>query len=104
MRSGMKFAVFPLLILILSGCLAPAAEQPAPAALAAAVLERYEKFSIPERQAAIAGLAARAETAALLLDAMEQGKIARAEMPSLVARQIANHGDAGLKAKLEKTW
>ncbi len=33
---------------------APAADQPTPAALAAAVLERYASFSVPEKQAAIA--------------------------------------------------
>gem|GEM_PF-4482297 len=99
MPASMKrFLSAPLVLL----GIASAADQPAPAALASAVLDRYEKFSIPERQAAIAGLAARVETAALLLDAMERGKIARAEMPGFVARQIANLGDAALKAKLEK--
>jgi len=80
------------------------AAQPTPEQLAQAVLQRYASFSIPEKQAAIAGLAVRVETARLLLDAMEQGKIARAEMPSLVARQIAGLGDAALKEKLETVW
>ncbi|HWB04776.1 MAG TPA: c-type cytochrome [Verrucomicrobiales bacterium] len=101
----MKLNVFAFYLLTASfTATVRAAEQPSPAALAGAVLERYEKFSIPERQAAIAGLAVKAETANLLLDAMEKGKIARAEMPSFVARQIANLGDAALTAKLEKAW
>lgn len=83
---------------------ASAADQPSPAAVAAAVLERYGSYSIPEKQAAIAGLAVRAETAALLLDAMEKGNVTRAELPSFVARQIADLGDAALKTKLEKVW
>ena len=81
-----------------------AADQPSPSALAAAVLERYASFSIPEKQAAISGLAVRAETAALLLEAIENGKIARAEMPGFVAMQIASLGAPALKAKLEKVW
>ncbi len=94
------------LFLLAAGFAAPlhAAEPPSPAALAGAVLARYEKFTIPERQAAIAGLAGRVDTAALLLEAMEKGRITRAEMPSFVARQIANLGDAALKAKLETVW
>lgn len=98
----MRFSSISLFLL--SGWLAGAVDQPTPAALAGTVLDRYEKFSIPERQAAIAGLAARAETAALLLEAMAQGKVARAEMPSFVARQIADLGDPSLKATLEKVW
>ena len=102
--SCMKFCRFLLLSTLGFTALSQAAEPPAPAELAAAVLQRYEKFSIQERQAAIAGLSSRADTAALLLEAMENGTIARAEMPSFVARQIANLGDAALKAKLEKAW
>lgn len=92
-----------LSLLVLLPCLSQGA-QPTPSELAGAVLERYEKFTIPERQAAIAGLAARAETASLLLDAMGAGKVARAEMPSFVARQISELGDEALKQKLEKVW
>ncbi len=88
---------------LLSASVAPAAEQPSPSALAAAVLERYATFSIPEKQAAIAGLAVRVETAALLLDALEKGKVTRAEVPSFVAQQIAGM-DEGLKTRLEKVW
>ncbi len=98
----MKF--FRTSLFLLFAASVPAADQPSPAALAAAVLERYASFTVPEKQAAIAGLAVRVETAALLLEAMEKGKVARAELPSFVARQIADLGDAGLKTKLEQVW
>jgi putative heme-binding domain-containing protein len=93
------------LALILLACvLTAAAQQPNPAQLAAAVLQRYAKFTPQEKQAAIAGLAVRKETAALLLAAVGEGKITRAEVPSFVAQQIAGLGDAGLTATLEKVW
>lgn len=95
---------YPILAGVLAAAAALAGDQPAPAELARAVLERYAKFSIPERQAAIAGLATRVETASLLLDAVADGRIARAEVPSFVARQMADLGDAALRAKLEKSW
>jgi putative heme-binding domain-containing protein len=100
MRGVMKF-VFSILLCTLWPV---AAQQPSPEALATAVLERYSKFSAQEKQAAIAGLAVRKETAALLLDAVGQGKVARAEVPSFVAQQIAGLGEASLTEKLEKVW
>lgn len=91
-------------ILFLSAVLTAAAEQPTAAALAKVVLDRYAGFTVPEKQAAIAGLAARLETAEPLLDAMEQGRVARAEMPSFVARQIADLNKGALRERLEKVW
>ena len=98
--------LFLPLFLSLGALLLPAAaqQQPSPEALAAAVLERYAKFTPQERQAAISGLSVRRETASLLLDAVGQGKVARAEVPSFVAQQIAKLGDAALTEKLEKVW
>lgn len=99
---------FLLPIFLGTALLQPAAaqqqQQPSPEALATAVLERYAKFSAQEKQAAIAGLSVRKETAALLLEAVGQGKVARAEVPSFVAQQIAKLGDAALTEKLEKVW
>ena len=96
----MKF----LLLLLLAGTLTAAAQQPTPAQLASAVLQRFPRFSAEEKQAAIAGLAVRKETAALLLAALSEGKVARAEVPSFVAQQIAGLCDAALTATLEKAW
>ncbi len=95
---------FRTLLLLLAGTLTAAAQQPTPAQLASAVLQRFPKFSAEEKQAAIAGLAVRKETAALLLAALSEGKVARAEVPSFVAQQIAGLGDATLTATLEKAW
>ncbi|MGI8603488.1 MAG: hypothetical protein ACR2OZ_10880 [Verrucomicrobiales bacterium] len=80
------------------------AASPTPQALGKAVLDRYATFSLPEKQAAVAGLGARPETASLLLDAVAEGKIPRADLPSFVARQIAELKDEALISKLEKAW
>lgn len=105
MRRLMKF-LLPLFLAAACTALPVSAQQPQPAAeaLASAVLERYPKFNAQEKQASIAGLAVRKETASLLLDAVGQGKVTRAEVPSFVAQQIAGLGDAALTAKLEKVW
>lgn len=91
-------------LILFAAVLSVPAQQPTPAELASAVLERYAKFSAVEKQAAIAGLAVRKETAALLLAALGEGKVARAEVPSFVAQQIAGLGDKELTATLEKVW
>ncbi len=101
-RAVMKSLRISLALVVAAS--APGADQPSATALAAAVLERYASFTIPEKQAAIAGLAVRAETAGLLLNAIEKGTVTRAELPGFVARQIADLGDAALKTKLEKVW
>src|SRR5436190_16322337 len=96
MRAFMNSHGLPFLLIVcgLASVAARAAEQPAPTALAGVVLEHYEKFTIPERQAAIAGLSVRADTAALLLDAMEKegspGRrcqvLSRGRLPDLATR------------------
>jgi putative heme-binding domain-containing protein len=69
-----------------------------------AVLARYAGFSLEEKQAAIAGLATRADSAARLLEAVGAGKIGRGELPSFVARQIADLKDPVLTETLERVW
>ena len=96
--------VMKSILLLLSAGLSVNAQQPSATDLASAVLARYPKFTAPEKQAAIAGLAVRKETAALLLEALEKGTVPRAEVPSFVAQQIAGLGDAALVEKLEKAW
>lgn len=80
---------------------AHAAEEPD---LAQAVLSRYATFTAEEKSAAINALATRAAWASALLDAVTEGKIDRAEVPSFVARQIADFKDDALTAKLEAAW
>ena len=73
-------------------------------ATAAALLSRYAAFSAEEKSAAINALATRVAWASALLDAVNDGKIARAEVPSFGARQIADYKDEALTAKLEAAW
>ena len=73
-------------------------------ATAAAVLSRYASLNPEEKASAINALATRAPWASALLDAVGDGRINRAELPSFVARQIADFKDAALTAKLESSW
>jgi len=81
----------------------PARRQDGEAA-ATALLSRYAVFSPEEKSAAINALATRAVWASALLDAVKDGGINRAEVPSFVARQIADFKDEALTAKLEAVW
>ena len=71
---------------------------------AGAVLARYASFNTEEKAAAVNALASRPEWAGPLLDAVADGKIPRSDIPSFVARQIADHRNEALTAKLEKAW
>jgi putative membrane-bound dehydrogenase-like protein len=73
-------------------------------ATATAVLSRYAALTPEEKSAAINALATRAPWASALLDAVKAGAINRAEVPSFVARQIADFKDEALTAKLEAAW
>ena len=73
-------------------------------ATATAVLSRYASLAPEEKSAAINALATRAAWASALLDAVQAGAINRAEVPSFVARQIADFKDEALTAKLEAAW
>lgn len=72
--------------------------------LATAVLQRYQAFSIAEKQAALSGLVTHRETAAMVLDALDAGTIPRSDLSGFAARQIAALRDPALTAKLEKAW
>jgi putative membrane-bound dehydrogenase-like protein len=69
-----------------------------------AVLERYPAFTAQERTAAVLALAARPQSAGALLDAVETGRVPRAEVSSFAARQIAGLKDGPLQEKLERVW
>lgn len=72
----------------------------APSALIAA----FSTFSPTEKSAALAVLASRPEFAQTLLDALEGGKIPRTEVPSFIARQVANLRNDKLTDRLVKLW
>lgn len=73
-------------------------------ATAESVLSRYASLTAEEKASAINALATRAPWASALLDAVGDGRINRAEIPSFVARQIADFKDGALTAKLEASW
>jgi putative membrane-bound dehydrogenase-like protein len=76
----------------------------APERFVRAVVERYPAFSGQEKAAAVLALAARKESAGMLLDAVEAGRIPRGEVSSFAARQIAGLKVAPLQERLEKVW
>ncbi|MBP7949361.1 MAG: c-type cytochrome [Verrucomicrobiales bacterium] len=93
--------------LLLCGLLAAALPGPAAPSretLAQAVLQRYATFTVQEKQAALVGLAARKETAALVLEAIAEGKVPRADLPSYTARQMVNLKDPSLTKRLGEVW
>lgn len=70
----------------------------------ATVLAKFPNYSTDEKSAAINALATRVPWASALLDAVAAGTITRAEIPSFVARQIADLKDEALTEKLAKNW
>ena len=95
----------PLTLAFLAASLAHPAPAESPRTdLATAVLDRYENFSIPEKQAALSALVSHRETAAAVLDAMGKGRIPRSDLSGFAARQIAAFNDPTLSALLEKSW
>ncbi|NQV24239.1 MAG: c-type cytochrome [Rhodopirellula sp.] len=73
-------------------------------AFARTVLGRYSEFARGDRGAVVDLLVARKESARLLVTAIEQKKIAAADISAEQARQIAALGDAELLKRLDKVW
>jgi putative heme-binding domain-containing protein len=69
-----------------------------------ALVESYPSFSESQRRAAIATLSARAPSAAALLTAMGDGRIAPSDLTADLARQMELMGDANVNALLLKNW
>ncbi|MEX0701523.1 MAG: PVC-type heme-binding CxxCH protein [Planctomycetales bacterium] len=68
------------------------------------VLKAYPRFSIADRQAAIATLASRGPYAAALLQAVESGTVKPDDISVTVARQIHALGDSELNDLLNRVW
>src|SRR5262249_7055874 len=68
------------------------------------ILARYREFSEPERQDAIATLAARPAWAMALLDAISDGRVQRRDVNLSIARQLQAFGDRRISARLEGVW
>ena len=70
----------------------------------AAILRQYSKYSLPERQDAIATLISRPAYAPALLDAVESGNVPRKDISAFSARQIQGLSDKTLHKRLIQVW
>jgi putative membrane-bound dehydrogenase-like protein len=68
------------------------------------LIGNYRKFSASQQRAAIATLCSRKENAAALLEAIEVGKIALADLTADFARQLDYFEDAQLSQQLARVW
>lgn len=68
------------------------------------LLGRYATFTEPDRDDAIATLAARPTWALALLDAVAAGTVARRDLNATIARQLLALGDPQVKSRLEAVW
>jgi putative heme-binding domain-containing protein len=71
---------------------------------AEAILMRYADLSGDEKQIALQTLAARRQSAAALLDAMESGAIAASDLTAFTARQLQAFDDEALTDRLSRIW
>ena len=69
-----------------------------------AILDRYARLSEPDRDDALATLAARPAFALALLDAVAQGVIARRDLSTPLARQLQAFNDPRINDRLDKVW
>jgi putative heme-binding domain-containing protein len=70
----------------------------------AAILKHYPGFTTAEKTDAVQTLASRPAFAAALLEAVEKGKIPRADVSVIAARQVLALNDRSLGDRLEKVW
>jgi putative membrane-bound dehydrogenase-like protein len=90
----------------------PAVRGPAIRALAgyddaktpAAIVEQYNSYSAPEKKDALNTLAARPAYARALVAAVGDGKIPARDVSADVVRQLRNHNDRQLDARITKVW
>jgi putative membrane-bound dehydrogenase-like protein len=68
------------------------------------ILRHYAKFSEPERDDAIATLAARPAWAVALLAAIGRGQVPRRDLSVTTARQLQALGDRRIDEQLETVW
>ena len=73
-------------------------------ATAAAIIDRYASFPPHAKQAAIATLVARPHWTLALLDAIEQGKVPRADLSAFTVGQLAKQADPKVIEKLNAVW
>ena len=71
---------------------------------AEAIIAAYDKLSDAQRDEAIATLAARAEYAIALLDAIADSKIPAGDVSAYTARQMLDYGDDALTERVRRLW
>jgi len=72
--------------------------------VAARILEIWPQLTLEERTVAVQTLASRKETAIGLLQALEDGRLARTDISAFHARQMAALGDREISARLTSLW
>ncbi|HEY1109274.1 MAG TPA: hypothetical protein VGE76_11595, partial [Opitutaceae bacterium] len=73
-------------------------------AVAAGLIERFERFGTPERTATLAALTAKPPLALALLRAVEAGKFEKKHLTALHARQLRNLRNAEVTRVLDRVW
>lgn len=68
------------------------------------ILKHYERFTLAEKQAAVATLASRPAFARELLGAVERKLVPRGDVSTFIARQIDALGDKALTTTLNRVW
>ncbi|MEO8269427.1 MAG: PVC-type heme-binding CxxCH protein, partial [Aureliella sp.] len=72
--------------------------------VAARLLSQYSDSNVEEKQEVVYALTTRLSYAKKLLDAIESGGLPRADVSSLVIRQLQALGDQALSQRLETVW
>src|SRR5207245_6921529 len=70
----------------------------------AMVLKTYATLTSSEKRDALATLAARADYGKALLDAVAAKKVAAADVPAELVRQLRNLHDKELNARISEVW
>ncbi|WZP00841.1 c-type cytochrome [Isosphaeraceae bacterium EP7] len=70
----------------------------------AAILSAYAALDLDARRDALNTLAARVSTARALLEAVAAGRVPSADVSPDLVRQLRNHKDAQVNAKIAETW
>jgi putative heme-binding domain-containing protein len=73
-------------------------------AVAQRLIEQYGRFREPDRPQVISMLVTRPAFAALLLDAVADGRIPRQDVSAYQVRQLLSLGDKGLADRTEEVW
>ncbi|MFO1092629.1 MAG: PVC-type heme-binding CxxCH protein [Planctomycetaceae bacterium] len=71
---------------------------------AAAIIAAYNMFTATQRDEAVATLAARADFAAALLEAIAAGQIPPADVPAYTARQLLDLGNEQIANRVRQLW